>query len=113
MFAGVLTFGDVMQSVAAFGNVQSSLSFFRSVYDAFAGYRAAIIRLDGLVTANEQARALPRLAVEASTGGAVELGGRGRELAHRGSDRRRPRPSVDSGRLVGDHWTVRAPGRRR
>ena len=73
MFAGVLTYGDVMQSVAAFGNVQASLSFFRSVYDAFAGYRAAIIRLDGLVTANEQARALPRLAVEASVDGVVEL----------------------------------------
>jgi vitamin B12/bleomycin/antimicrobial peptide transport system ATP-binding/permease protein len=73
MFAGVLTYGDVMQSAAAFGNVQASLSFFRSVYDAFAGYRAAIIRLDGLVTANEQARALPRLAVEASVDGVVEL----------------------------------------
>jgi putative ATP-binding cassette transporter len=73
MFAGVLTYGDVMQSVAAFGNVQSSLSFFRSVYDAFAGYRAAIIRLDGLVTANEQARALPKLAVEATDDGEVEL----------------------------------------
>jgi putative ATP-binding cassette transporter len=73
MFSGVLTYGDVMQSVAAFGNVQSSLSFFRSVYDAFAGYRAAIIRLDGLVTANEQARALPRLAVEVTEDGDVEL----------------------------------------
>ncbi|WP_319452416.1 MULTISPECIES: ABC transporter ATP-binding protein/permease [unclassified Mycobacterium] len=73
MFSGVLTYGDVMQSVAAFGNVQSSLSFFRSVYDAFAGYRAAIIRLDGLVTANEQARALPRLAVEVTDDGDVEL----------------------------------------
>ena len=61
LFAGELRLGDVMQSASAFSSVQSSLSFFRAVYDSFAGYRAAIIRLDGLVTANEQARALPRL----------------------------------------------------
>ena len=73
MFAGELSYGDVLQSAAAFGSVQASLSFFAAVYDAFAGYRAAIIRLDGLVTANEQARALPRLAVDVSEDGAVEL----------------------------------------
>lgn len=73
LFAGELKFGDVMQSAGAFGSVQSSLSFFRAVYDAFAGYRAAIIRLDGLVTANEQARALPRLAATVSDDGAVAL----------------------------------------
>ena len=73
MFAGELSYGDVLQSAAAFGSVQASLSFFAAVYDAFAGYRAAIMRLDGLVTANEQARALPRLAVDASEDGAVEL----------------------------------------
>ena len=33
--------------------MHDSLAFFRAVYDAFASYRAAIIRLDGLVTANE------------------------------------------------------------
>ncbi|MGW4099529.1 ABC transporter ATP-binding protein/permease [Mycobacterium sp. NPDC004974] len=73
LFAGQLTYGDVLQSSSAFNRVQSSLSFFRSVYDAFAGYRAAIIRLDGLVTANEQARALPRLDTGVSTNGGVEL----------------------------------------
>lgn len=73
LFAGQLTYGDVLQSASAFSRVQSSLSFFRSVYDAFAGYRAAIIRLDGLVTANEQARALPRLDTGVSTNGGVEL----------------------------------------
>lgn len=73
LFAGQLTYGDVLQSASAFNNVQSSLSFFRSVYDAFAGYRAAIIRLDGLVTANEQARALPRLDTGVSSNGGVEL----------------------------------------
>lgn len=73
LFAGELKLGDVTQSASAFSSVQSSLSFFRAVYDAFAGYRAAIIRLDGLVTANEQARALPRLAAEPSAHGGIEL----------------------------------------
>ena len=41
--------------------VHDSLAFFRNVYDAFAGYRAAIIRLDGLITANETARELPSI----------------------------------------------------
>ncbi|WP_158168616.1 ABC transporter ATP-binding protein/permease [Mycolicibacterium smegmatis] len=73
LFAGELQLGDVTQSSSAFARVQSSLSFFRAVYDAFAGYRAAIIRLDGLVAANEQARALPHLATGRSTDGGVEL----------------------------------------
>lgn len=75
LFAGELKLGDVMQSASAFGSVQSSLSFFRAVYDAFAGWRASIIRLDGLVTANQQGRSLPRLAAEISPDGAVELDG--------------------------------------
>ena len=61
LFAGQIQFGDVTQSASAFDQVQGSLSFFRSVYDAFAGYRAAIIRLHGLVAANEEARALPSI----------------------------------------------------
>lgn len=70
---GQIQFGDLTQSSSAFVRVQNSLSFFRAVYDAFAGYRAAIIRLDGLVTANEKARDLPSLTAEASTDGSVEL----------------------------------------
>lgn len=70
---GQIQFGDLTQSSSAFVRVQNSLSFFRAVYDAFAGYRAAIIRLDGLVTANEKARELPSLTAEASTDGSVEL----------------------------------------
>ena len=50
---GQIQFGDLTQSSRAFVQVQSSLSYFRSVYDSFAGYRAAIIRLDGLITVNE------------------------------------------------------------
>ena len=51
--------------VSAFLRVHDSLAFFRTVYDAFAGYRAAIIRLDGLITANETARELPSLTADA------------------------------------------------
>lgn len=75
LFAGDIQLGDVTQSASAFGRVHDSLSFFRAVYDSFASYRAAIIRLDGLVTANQQARALPRLTATDSTDGAMELDG--------------------------------------
>lgn len=71
LFAGELKLGDVSQSSAAFGSLQGSLSFFRAVYDSFASYRAVIIRLNGLLEANEEARALSQLAVEASTDGSV------------------------------------------
>jgi putative ATP-binding cassette transporter len=73
LFAGEIQYGDVMQSASAFNQLQSSLSFFRSVYDAFASYRAAIIRLDGLVDANETARELPSLTAVPSTDGSVQL----------------------------------------
>ncbi len=66
LFASQIQLGAVIQSVAAFGAIQDALSFFRNSYDVFAGYRASIIRLHGLVTANEQSRALPKLDIEAS-----------------------------------------------
>jgi putative ATP-binding cassette transporter len=72
LFAGEIKLGDVNQSSSAFGSVQASLSFFRAVYDSFASYRATIIRLDGLLTANENARALGELRVEVG-GGAMAL----------------------------------------
>jgi vitamin B12/bleomycin/antimicrobial peptide transport system ATP-binding/permease protein len=71
--AGEIQLGDISQSSAAFLNVHDSLSWFRAVYDAFAGYRAAIIRLDGMVTANEKARELPALTALPSRDGSVEL----------------------------------------
>ena len=52
------------QSASAFSAVHDSLSFFRIVYDSFAGYRATIIRLHGLVEANEKARSLSTLTVD-------------------------------------------------
>src|SRR6201999_2407629 len=59
LFAGQIEFGDVSQTATAFGNINDSLSFFRNNYDAFAAFRAAIIRLHGLVDANARGRALP------------------------------------------------------
>ena len=72
-FAGDIKLGDMSQSASAFSNIQSGLSFFRNAYDQFAGYRAAIIRLHGLVTANEEGRALPVITTTACADGTVEL----------------------------------------
>ena len=47
------------QTATAFGNVQGSLSFFREAYDTFAGYRAVLDRLTGLLDANDESRAMP------------------------------------------------------
>ncbi len=74
-FAGEIQFGDVGQSVTAFGNIHESLSFFRNNYDAFAAFRAAIIRLHGLVDANEQGRQLPKVATAPTDDGSVRLDG--------------------------------------
>ena len=73
LFQRQISFGDVMQSASAFYSVHDSLSFFRAVYDSFASYRATIIRLDGLVDADEKARALPRLKAEQSPDGSIQL----------------------------------------
>jgi vitamin B12/bleomycin/antimicrobial peptide transport system ATP-binding/permease protein len=75
LFAGAIKLGDVTQSAGAFGKIESGLSFFRNAYSQFASYNAAIIRLDGLMEANERARALPTLPVEPSPDGSVELVG--------------------------------------
>ncbi len=75
LFAGQITFGGVMQSATAFGVIHDSLSFFRNAYDEFAGYRAAVIRLDGLVTENARARGMSRVATVASPSGALGVDG--------------------------------------
>jgi putative ATP-binding cassette transporter len=74
-FSGEITLGAMSQSASAFGNIEQGLSFFRNAYDAFAGYRASIIRLDGLLTANEEGRALPEIATTPCTDGTVQLDG--------------------------------------
>ncbi|TJZ74919.1 ABC transporter ATP-binding protein/permease [Rhodococcus oryzae] len=62
-FNGTITLGDMTQSATAFGQVHDSLSFFRESYDVFAGYRASLIRLNGLMDANSDSRELPAIAV--------------------------------------------------
>ncbi|MEV4127606.1 ABC transporter ATP-binding protein/permease [Nocardia sp. NPDC049707] len=71
-FAGTLTLGDVTQTGAAFGRIQDSLSFFRNSYSQFAGFRATLMRLHGLVDASARARELPTIGVRALDG-SVEL----------------------------------------
>ncbi|MGE0296954.1 MAG: ABC transporter ATP-binding protein/permease [Pseudonocardia sp.] len=68
-FAQQITLGDVTQTATAFGQVQAALSFFRTAYDDFASYRAVLIRLTGLLDADEQARALPGADVTESDDG--------------------------------------------
>jgi putative ATP-binding cassette transporter len=75
LFAGQIKFGSVTQTAAAFNEISDGLSFFRNVYDQFASYRAAIIRLHGLVVADEKARQLPELLVLPSVDGAVDIEG--------------------------------------
>ncbi|BCI53498.1 ABC transporter permease [Mycolicibacterium litorale] len=70
---GDITLGALNQTASAFREILTGLSFFRNAYDQFAGYRAAIIRLHGLVIANDEARALPSVDVEGSRDGSVQL----------------------------------------
>ena len=67
-FAGQLTLGDVQQTASAFGQVESALSFFRLAYDDFASYRAVLIRLNGLLDADAEARTLPSVRLEEGDG---------------------------------------------
>jgi putative ATP-binding cassette transporter len=75
LFAGQIAFGDVTQTASAFGEINDSLSFFRNNYDAFAAFRAAIIRLHGLVDANTKGRDLPAVLTLPTKDGSVEFDG--------------------------------------
>ncbi|MGA8327769.1 MAG: ABC transporter ATP-binding protein/permease, partial [Mycobacterium sp.] len=75
LFAGQIAFGDVTQTATAFGEIQDSLSFFRNQYDSFAAFRAAIIRLHGLVDANDKGRDLPAVLTWPTHDGSVEFDG--------------------------------------
>ena len=75
LFAGQIAFGDVTQTATAFGEIHDSLSFFRNNYDAFAAFRAAIIRLYGLVDANAKGRDLPAVLTRPTDDGSVEFDG--------------------------------------
>ena len=73
LFDGQIKLGDVTQASSAFSSIQDGLSFFRNQYDSFAGWRASIIRLYGLVVANDEGRDLPKLDVTDSRDCLVEL----------------------------------------
>jgi vitamin B12/bleomycin/antimicrobial peptide transport system ATP-binding/permease protein len=75
LFAGQIAFGDVGQTATAFGEIHDSLSFFRNNYDAFAAFRAAIIRLHGLIDANAKGRDLPAVLTRPTDDGSVEFDG--------------------------------------
>jgi putative ATP-binding cassette transporter len=72
-YNGEIALGALYQTASSFRALTTGLSFFRNAYDDFAGYRAAIIRLHGLVIANDEGRELPTLTVEPSPGNRVEL----------------------------------------
>jgi putative ATP-binding cassette transporter len=73
LFVGQISLGDIFQSATAFHTIHNSLSFFRDAYDSFASYRAAIIRLDGLVDENSMARTFTQATTTASEGGTLEI----------------------------------------
>jgi putative ATP-binding cassette transporter len=77
LFAGQISLGDIFQSATAFHTIHNSLSFFRDAYDSFASYRAAIIRLDGLVDQNSLARAFTQVTTTVSEDGTLEVDGVG------------------------------------
>ncbi len=75
LFARQISLGDVMQSGTAFGHIHDSLSFFRNSYDAFASYRAAIIRLDGLIDENSRAGRFTGVTMSGAADGSLEVDG--------------------------------------
>jgi vitamin B12/bleomycin/antimicrobial peptide transport system ATP-binding/permease protein len=77
LFAREISLGDIFQSATAFHTIHNSLSFFRDAYDSFASYRAAIIRLDGLIDENTLARRFTQVTTTASRDGALEVDGVG------------------------------------
>lgn len=60
-FAGQITLGGLLQTVAAFGNVCGAMAFFRDSYDEFTVYRAALMRIDQMLDHDHRARELPRI----------------------------------------------------
>jgi putative ATP-binding cassette transporter len=104
-FAGEIKLGAMSQSASAFGSIQDGLSFFRNAYDQFAGYRAAIIRLHGLVEANEAGRALPEVTTTPCVDGAVELD----DVEVRTPDGRQLIKPLDMRLEVGDTMVITGP----
>ncbi|MFC5827720.1 ABC transporter ATP-binding protein/permease [Nonomuraea insulae] len=105
LFAAEIRLGDLTQSASVFNEIQGGLSFFRNAYDAFAGYRAAIIRLHGLVVANEEARALPEVTTLPCVDGTVQLSA----VEVRAPDGRQLIRPLDMRLDVGDTLVVTGP----
>ena len=104
-FSGEITLGAMSQTASAFGNIEQGLSFFRNVYDQFAGYRAAIIRLHGLVVANEEGRALPEITTTPCADGTVQLN----DVEVRTPDGKQLIEPLDLRLEVGDTMVVTGP----
>ncbi|OBF35865.1 multidrug ABC transporter ATP-binding protein [Mycobacterium sp. ACS1612] len=103
--AGEIKLGAMSQSASAFGSIQDGLSFFRNAYDQFAGYRAAIIRLHGLVVANEEGRALPEVVTAPCKDGTVELS----DVEVRTPDGKQLVKPIDMRLEVGDTLMITGP----
>ena len=103
--AGEIKLGAMTQSASAFGSIQDGLSFFRNAYDQFAGYRAAIIRLHGLVVANEEGRALPEVTTLPCVDGTVQL----HDVEVRTPDGKQLIKPLDMRLEVGDTLVVTGP----
>jgi putative ATP-binding cassette transporter len=104
-YNGQIQLGDITQTASAFGSIQEGLSFFRNAYDQFAGYRAAIIRLHGLVVANEEGRALPEVTTAACVDGTVELD----DIEVRTPDGRQLVNPLDMRLEIGDTLVITGP----
>jgi putative ATP-binding cassette transporter len=104
-FAGEITLGDLTQTATAFRNLLDGLSFFRNAYDQFAGYRAAIIRLHGLIVANEEGRALPEVTTTPCVDGTVQLD----DVEVRTPDGKQLIKPLDMHLEIGDTLVVKGP----
>jgi len=102
-FAQAITLGDLTQTATAFGQVTDSLSFFRDAYDTFAGYRAVLIRLTGLLDSDAEARALPAVTLEEGEGLQV------RDLTVRLPDQQVLVDDLDLSLTAGDSLFVTGP----
>ncbi|HJT94591.1 MAG TPA: ABC transporter ATP-binding protein/permease [Mycobacterium sp.] len=104
-YSGEITLGALTQTATAFREILGGLSFFRNAYDQFAGYRAAIIRLHGLIVANEEGRALPEVTTTPCVDGAVELD----EIEVRTPDGKQLIKPLDMRLEIGDTLVIKGP----
>ncbi|MGV0809386.1 ABC transporter ATP-binding protein/permease [Mycolicibacterium setense] len=104
-YSGEITLGALSQTASAFRSLLDGLSFFRGAYDNFAGYRAAIIRLHGLVVANGDARELPEVTTTPCVDGTVKL----TDVEVRTPDGRQLIKPLDLHLQVGDTLVITGP----